>query len=215
MGSVACCDGEDAPRKRRSMATYDAYNMPDLSGLFAKQVLNTMLNLALGGHSAAARVAHAEFVNLVRLTDKAINEYEAARAALADFVKHRGTGRFSPLFRAADHLENCINATRRAFEFADALRRNRRVAPIPRHPLPRPPEVRLIRTLRDTVEHLYDNLKQGKVVPGQAQFLKPAEKGLEIGSVSVSWLELAALLRRLHALVEYVNAQPDEPNDGR
>jgi chromatin segregation and condensation protein Rec8/ScpA/Scc1 (kleisin family) len=104
--------------------------------------------------------------------------------------------------------------THTAFEFADAIRRNQRVAPIPRHPLPRRPEVLLVRRLRDAVEHLYEDLKQGKVVSGQAQFLKPAKEGLEIESFFVSWLELATLLRRLHALVEYLNAQPVEQSDG-
>jgi hypothetical protein len=185
----------------------DTYEMPDLSDLFAKQVLDTMLNMMFGNYPAAARAAQPQFVNLVRLTDKALSEYEAARAALDDFAVHRGSGRLSPLFRGVDHLESCINATHRAFQFARALRESKAAPPIPRQLVIRDPEFYRVRGMRDAVEHLYEDLRAGTVVPGEAQFLQPQRDGIEIGKAGISWVELAVMLRRLHTLVLYLNAQ--------
>ena len=51
------------------------------------------------------------FTNLVRLIDKAVHEYEAAREECLDFaVNWENTPKLSPYCRAVDHFENCINA---------------------------------------------------------------------------------------------------------
>lgn len=64
---------------------------------------------------------HCFAVNLARLSDKAIREYRAARDELTAFL---GTPRgvellkgHTHLLRATDHLENCIDAIRRAEGF--------------------------------------------------------------------------------------------------
>ncbi len=71
------------------------------------------------------------FMNFSRLTDKALREYDAARAELLAFVEPHGGLRASPYLRAIDHMENCVSATHRAVLNARALREGKigRAAP--------------------------------------------------------------------------------------
>ena len=70
------------------------------------------------------------FMNFCRLTDKALREYDAARAELLLFVSNRGP-RINPYLRAVDHMENCVSAAHRAVLNAQALQANKigRAAP--------------------------------------------------------------------------------------
>jgi hypothetical protein len=66
------------------------------------------------------------FMNFSRLTDKALREYDAARAELLDYVSpHDGELRISPYLRAIDHMRNCVGAAARAVLNAKALRDNK------------------------------------------------------------------------------------------
>ena len=138
----------------------DHYDLPDLSSLFPKQTLDLMLNTFIGRQPKHAKAAYPQYVNLVRLADKALVEYLAASACLDDFAQKKNQGAMSPLFRAIDHLENCVNSMHRAFGFAKAIRSTSGLA-IPREKLPRDPEVRKVREMRHAIEHLDNDLQNG------------------------------------------------------
>ena len=89
----------------------DRYDMPDLSSLFPKQTLDLMLNMFIGHEPEHARVAHPQYVNLVRLTDKALEEYLIKNDGAA--AMGREAGKF-----AAVHLsrERHANALTRLYE---------------------------------------------------------------------------------------------------
>ena len=95
------------------------------------------------------------FMNFSRLTDKALREYDAARAELLLYVSPHDGLRASPYLRAIDHMENCISATHRAVLNARALQANRigRAGP----PLTQLQERRLA-YLRNAVEHSDEKL---------------------------------------------------------
>jgi hypothetical protein len=67
------------------------------------------------------------FMNFSRLTDKALREYDAARAELLIYFTPVDGGllRTTPYLRAIDHMENCVSATNRAVLNARALRVNK------------------------------------------------------------------------------------------
>jgi hypothetical protein len=71
------------------------------------------------------------FMNFSRLTDKALREYDAARAELLLWVWPHDGLRTNPYLCAIDHMENCVSATHRAVLNAQALRENKigRAAP--------------------------------------------------------------------------------------
>src|SRR5688572_26977992 len=66
-------------------AVPERYDMPDLSGLFPKNSLNLILRALTGQEPVTTISGRPLWVNFVRLTDKAIHEYEAARAQLIEF----------------------------------------------------------------------------------------------------------------------------------
>jgi hypothetical protein len=124
--------------------------------------------------------------NLARLVDKAIREYRCASECLDAFVADRSVPRpdfFGPaemisvgaqkkIMRAVDHLENCIDAVRRALGFVhtDAFK----VATNAQIPgliteLNKP-----IRKLRDAIQHANRDLDEGRVAIGDPCVWSPS-----------------------------------------
>lgn len=180
----------------------DRYEMPDLSGLFPKNSLNIILLALIGQEPITSLLGRPRWINLVRLTDKAINEFEAARACLDEFAREHRHGRWSPLFRAIDHLENCVTATHRAFLWADALRRDPDVPKLDRDAFPRTYEIDRLNKLRDAIEHADEELKKGSLTPGIANILAPDEHGIELGAARVEFADLARWIEKAYGLVQ-------------
>ena len=96
------------------------------------------------------------FMNFSRLTDKALREYDAARAELLLYVSpHDGILRTSPYLRAIDHMENCVSAAHRAVLNARALQANKIGRAAPRLT---PRQEQRLAFLRDAVEHSDEKL---------------------------------------------------------
>jgi hypothetical protein len=100
--------------------TPDGLAIPDVDHMFNKNVLNDVLDRMFGGGPAVMTdyMRMGLWINFVRLTDKALREYDAARAELIDYVSDIGGGNFnfriSPYVRAVDHMENAVSATHQA-----------------------------------------------------------------------------------------------------
>ncbi len=90
--------------------------MPAVSEMFNKNMLNVVLDRTLTGSSPvpSASPLMGLWMNFVRLTDKALREYDASRHELLSYVGHAGGFRTSPYIRAIDHMENCLSAAHRA-----------------------------------------------------------------------------------------------------
>jgi hypothetical protein len=83
--------------------------MPDLGHLDSKNSLNAMLNVVFGGRGMIGHPGQGLLTLYVRVMDKTVLEYEAARAALLSGSPRRTTSG-ATLFRTIDHLETCVDS---------------------------------------------------------------------------------------------------------
>jgi hypothetical protein len=117
------------PRPDRISLTAGGLAMPPVDHLSNKGTLNFLLDRAFSGVPAGLppdRTMIGLFMNFSRLTDKALREYDAARAELLFYVSpHDGPLRITPYLRAIDHMENCVSAAHRAVLNAQALQANK------------------------------------------------------------------------------------------
>ena len=149
-------------------------------------------------------------MNLVRLTDKALREYEQAREMLLAFT--RDQNRISNYFRAIDHLENCVSATHRASLQAEVVRpRLGRSLALTGHQKDRLVEI------RDVIEHMDDRLtgklpawkKNALVIgPGEPTMLMPLDRRVQIGSYKLTYRDLASCISKLYRLVMEIREVP-------
>ena len=104
------------PRADRLTLTAKGLAIPPVDHLSNKGTLNVLLDRTFSGLPAGLppdRTMFGLFMNFSRLTDKALREYDAARAELLLYVSpHDGELRISPYLRAVDHMENCVRRRR-------------------------------------------------------------------------------------------------------
>jgi len=115
------------PRLDYVRLTKGAFLMPSVDHMFNKNILNVNLERIFTGNQRipTRRELRGIFVNLVRLTDKALREYDAARAELIRYVDvYESSFAIGPYVRAIDHMENCIDTSYRAVLNARALYAN-------------------------------------------------------------------------------------------
>lgn len=147
--------------------------------------------------------------NIVRLIDKAIFEYSHAREAVLDQIseKQRPTeelmkGRIIYMFGFTNHMENCLNATRRVLELLKRLKadpsapaqdRSRRKT-IER-------ESKSLVKIRNTLEHMGEDIYKGVYSGGKPAILGLSndENSVCIGCHSLPFNSLVSVLRELHA----------------
>ena len=133
--------------------------MPPVDHMYNRNSLNANLDRLFGSNSRVPtdKTLVGLWMNFVRLTDKALLEYDVARADLLSYLDppKDGTQRLSPYLRAVDRLENCIAATHRAVLNAKALQSRRVGRGGPK--LTEAQEQRL-RDLRNTIEHSDERL---------------------------------------------------------
>ena len=113
-------------------AQKQATRRPEVDHLSNNGALNVLLDRAISGLPSGLppdRTMVALFINFARLTDKALREYNAARAELLRYVEPRDGLRMSIYLRALDHLENCVSATHRAVLTHPHCRRTGSAAP--------------------------------------------------------------------------------------
>lgn len=121
------------PHADRITLTAAGLTMPSVDTLSNKGFQNVTLDRAFGGttirpssKAAAARLTRADvalFMNLTRLVDKALREYDASRDALTRYVNPPDDQlRTSGYVIAVDHMENCISAAHRAVVITETLR---------------------------------------------------------------------------------------------
>jgi hypothetical protein len=138
---------------------------------------------------------HSLAVNLTRLSDKAIREYRAASDDLTAFLDTpRGVERLeghTRLLRATDHLENCIDAIRRAEGFFDTSAFKRVTTAENREMLK---ELhRGLRKIRNSIQHAEDRFPEGRIPEGDPLFPAMTSDCLYFAREYISYAEIAAL----------------------
>ena len=160
--------------------------------------------------------------NVVRLADKAVWEYSAARAAvLAQIAEGNRTheemkqGRIIYTFGFTDHMENCLNAVRRVLSLLEHLR-SEPTAPLQYRDTRRLIEAhaRLIIGIRDTLEHLGERF-QDEIRQGDPVILKfgDDEKSVQLGNCRLTFDSLVIVLRATHQVADLL-LKPPSPTNG-
>jgi hypothetical protein len=203
------------PRVDRVSLTAEGLAMPAVDHLSNKGTLNVLLDRTFSGLPAGLppdRTMVGLFMNFSRLTDKALREYDAARAELLLYVSPHDGLRTSPYLRAIDHMENCVSATHRAVLNAQALRENKIGRAAPR--LTPSQEQRLAR-LRNAVEHSDEKLLGKQKFKSSPPFnkidpysLRLANTCMVIGKDVLTYKELVSAMTKCHKTIEMIRRVP-------
>lgn len=168
--------------------------------IFGRGILNIVVRTMVGQLPVQDdRKGYRGLLNLVRLADKAINEYLAACEACAEFEARKNEGRVSPFFRAIDHIESCINSVYRAARHAQRLRSRIETAKLDRTDwrAVRNAETQL-RRVRDTIEHTEEQLASGIITDEQLGILWLNETSFAIADCEISYVNLGMWIERIH-----------------
>ncbi len=208
------------PRRAPLTLTSAGLAMPAVSEMFNKNMLNVVLDRTLTGSSPvpSASPLMGLWMNFVRLTDKALREYDASRHELLSYVGHAGGFRTSPYIRAIDHMENCLSAAHRAVLDAAALRAEglgTKAVPITER------QEQRLRLVRNTIEHTDERLvgpnprwPSAVVFTREQPFaLRLANRGMVIGADDLAYAELVAVLRKMYRAVEAIRGASVRPAD--
>jgi hypothetical protein len=191
-------------------------SMPSLNHLEVSLRSKRDLGKLLGVHAKPSGRARQIADGYVRLVEKAILEYQEARAKLLAFLAD-GTADYE--YRAQDHYESCLQTLHRAIVFLDRLRQfgYKRGDGTPFIPRARELEVlrdtvkNQVRDMRDAVEHLDNDILDGRLpedvrVGIHLRWDKASLGKLELQYADVArWIaqlhEYAGLLSRVHLVV--------------
>lgn len=177
--------------------------MPDLSSLYATNVLPMILNMTFRGIGPTSHAALAYTSGFVRLVDKTVREYELARLAFEQYLTS-GSETLSLYFRAADHLENCLGSVRRAIRYARRLHRDPNATGIERQSLPTDADERRVACFRNAAEHADEQVAKGTLQAGDPIITMMHNTSFVLGAAEESYEWLAGLLERLHALASQI-----------
>lgn len=184
--------------------------MPSVDHMSNRGSLNVVLDRAFSGLPAGlpnSRMLIGLLTNFVRLTDKALREYDAARAELVLYLEPSEgltTGRY---LRAVDHMENCVSATHRAVLNSRALRDNKIGRSGPR--LTDRQETHLS-GVRNAIEHSDEKLlgkPHGNSPPfatGEPYSIRLANTSIRIGSWVLTYRELVSSITKMYRTVEVI-----------
>jgi hypothetical protein len=186
-------------------------DMPDLSDLHGNLTFDYFLNryfrragLQMEGSGQA------QFLNLVRLVDKTLLEYESARQYLQQYVD--SDNRTSLFMRCVDHMENCIDSLNRAFAHLEGLKtslhyeRSRTSQPMPqidRQEIPSARNKKRINDIRDAIQHMDDRISKGRAGADTAPIgLNVKSDSIELDNEEIYFDELAHWVRQVYAVTE-------------
>lgn len=204
------------PRANRVTLTRDGVALPPVDHLSNNGSLNVVMDRTLGGGPPEFPQSHSALgllSNFVRLVDKSLREYDAARAELMLYVKpHEGSLQTSSYIRAVDHMENCVGATHRAVLNAQALRE----LGVGRG-APRLTELQLARLahVRNAVEHSDEKLLGKQKFKNSPPFssdepysLRLANTAMVIGGLVLTYKDLVSAMTKMYHGVEKIRGVP-------
>lgn len=193
----------------------DKLAMPPVDDLSNRGLSNVLVERLIKGVPtglSADRSLVGLFVNFARLTDKALREYDAARAELLLMLEpHEQQLRVTPYTRAIDHMENCLSALHRAVLNAKALRAQglgRGAPQLTERQFDR------LNFVRNAVEHSDEKLlrrayRQSPAFAEDEPFaLRLANTSLTIGRHTLTYGEIVSAMAKCHATIEKIRGVP-------
>jgi hypothetical protein len=205
------------PRADRISLTARGLAMPPVDHLSNRGTLNVLLDRDFSEGIPAGlppdRTMIGLFMNFSRLTDKALREYDAARAEVLLCVSpHDGAPRTNPYLRAIDHMENCVSAAHRAVLNAQALQENKIGRSAPRL-IPR--QKHRLAFLRNAIEHSDEKLLGLQKFKNSPPFdktdpysLRLANTSMVIGTNVLTYRELVSIMTKCHKTIEVIRKVP-------
>ena len=178
--------------------------MPDLSPLFSDNTANVFWDTLLG-HNNALKPGSADSalgINFVRVTDRAIFEYEHAREHL---LRSMAPGGSLNLLRAVWHFESCIDATNRGIALAQQLRKRQ---PGPSSLLPTARQQRQVRQMRNAIAHADERIVKGDFTPGRPIMVYPRATRIELGKHTLTYRDLSACITKSYRMLEHIRGAP-------
>lgn len=179
--------------------------MPDLSGVFRRNPLTLILSHEFTAAGPKAFVVRAWSISFVRLVDRAIDDYELARLAFAEYA---GRGRLTTptqVLRAVGHLEHCFTSLQRALRFATRLAGTSQFADrIPTVEALAGDTIRRVKAIQTGSEHMDDRLAKGEIIEGELTALHLSEEGVQLFEERIEYAELARWLQQLQEMSQIV-----------
>src|SRR5436309_1771186 len=181
------------------------YNIPDLSALRTFRVSFAAEKIFSSDRDYET---YALLMNLMRLMDLAIREYESGRRVLDEFKTRSGSIMLSPIFLASGHFEECASTLKRLINYVKVIRSHPKVPEHLKTLLPgkltvlRGQVEKQITDMRDAIQHLENRIYKGEITPGDAICLEPSQHGLNLGKHKVLYADLAGWLQELHSHAE-------------
>ena len=177
--------------KRKSAWPPASNGMPDLGDDYP----DTLLWQYIAASESLDGDLHSLAVNLTRLSDKAIREYRAASDGLTKFLKTPGGVEslegHTRLLRATDHVENCIDAIRRAEGFFNTSAFQRVTTEENREMLK---ELhRGVHDIRNSIQHAEERFAEGRIPEGDPLFPAMTSDCLYFTGEYIPYAEIAAL----------------------
>jgi hypothetical protein len=187
--------------------------MPDLSGL--DFLMNRLMVQALIGEPGLSQKTRLYRRNFVRLVDKALREYgEAREAILAQIAEMNRSpqemmkdGRSIYLFAFTDHIETCINATRRLYGLLPKIYSERQSPFLPR-------ELRkLLETMqaaivdiRNAIEHIDDMIQKDEIAHNRPIMATGSKNwdAVVVAKEEIEFEDLAMVLSKMHEIALYL-----------
>lgn len=174
-------------------------HMPHLEDLRPNR--GTMiLNIAIAGRGPKNDFLRRQVTNFVRLCDLSVAEYSRARDHLIHALPG-GKDRLRAVLDSVDHLELCIITIRRALGSLSMVSSHPDCAtPIATVDAVLSASGGSLRALRNIVMHIEEKIRDGEISHGQshALLIDPGGRSASIGKATITFEDLAQLLRRLH-----------------
>jgi hypothetical protein len=181
--------------------------MPDLSALppLIPGLLATLLASKAEHLTERERLYYRVYL---RLVDKAVSEYGLARhAVLRDVAewnaspKGNNRGRTLHIVAFMDHIENCINASRRLYALLDRVKAEDGGLTIERVKR-RAVEAHFdeLTNVRDAIEHVDDEIRGGEVKEGIMPSFTDNDQSLKMLGYTMRFCDLAAVLTKFNEI---------------
>jgi len=138
------------------------------------------------------------------LVDLAVAEYQSGRQLVFRFWSTRDRLALGAMIRSVGYFEACISTLKHTINYLKKIRGYPSFQKDLKNLLPRTLTVlsgeteRKISGLRNSIQHLENQIQRGKVTEGQAVYLKPDQDRLELGGHYILYSDLATWLTDLH-----------------
>jgi hypothetical protein len=147
-----------------------------------------------------------QFLNLIRLVDKTLLEYEQSREYLQRYVDSDNTT--SLFFRCTDHMENCVDSLQRSFLHMEGLKvalhkemkRTEETLPkIGRDELPKKSDRNRVRRIRNAMHHMDEKISRGEAGADIAPIgLNVKSDSVELDHEEIYFAELAFWIQQIY-----------------